>query len=128
MSCCHQMNLRWLNARPLLFQFEPFWVTLCPRQPINPLFDDPCDNWDFEMYEDDVDRGAPSIPEADFVDAAGKTVLQQSFTDTLINAEVLLLHDESTALATVLRRTVDENGRMIGTYNDNPLLNMMVYD
>ncbi len=66
-------------------------------------------------------------PEADFVDAAGKPVLQQSFTDMLINAEVLLPHDESTALATVLRRTVDENGCMIGTYNDNPLLNMMVY-
>ena len=96
--------------------------------PVNPMSDDPCDDWDLEMYEDDVDGGAPSIPEADFVDAAGKPVLQQSFTDTLINAEVLLPHDESTALATVLRRTVDENGRMIGTYNDNPLLNTMVYD
>ena len=96
--------------------------------PVNPLSDDPCDDWDLDLYEDDEDGGAPSIPEADFVDAAGKPVLQQSFADTLINAEVLLPHEESTALATVLRRTVDENGRMIGTYNDNPLLNTMVYD
>ena len=96
--------------------------------PVNPLSDDPCDDWDLDLYEDDVDGGAPSIPEADFVDAAGKPVLQQSFADTLINAEVLLPHEESTTLATVLRRTVDENGRMIGTYNDNPLLNTMVYD
>ncbi len=27
-----------------------------------------------------------------------------------------------------MKRTVDENGCMIGTYNDNPLLNTMVYD
>ncbi len=71
--------------------------------PANPLSDDPCDDWDLELYEDDVDRGAPSIPEADFVDATGKPVLQQSFTNTLINAEVLLPNDESTSLATVLR-------------------------
>ena len=44
--------------------------------PANPLSDDPCDDWVLEMYEDDVDGGAPSIPEADFVDAAGKPVLQ----------------------------------------------------
>lgn len=81
------------------------------------------------MYEDNVDGGPPSIPEADFVDATGKPILQQSFADTLINAEVLLPHDESSALATVLRRTVDMiDGNMIGTYNDNPLLNTMVYD
>ncbi len=80
--------------------------------PANPLSDDPCDDWDWEFYEDDVDRGAPSIPEADFIDANGKPVM-------LINAEVLLLHEDNTALATVLRQTVDERGCMIGTYNDN---------
>jgi len=96
--------------------------------PTTPLSDDPRDDWDLELYEDDVDGGPPLIPEADLVDATGKPVLQQLFTDTLINAEVLLPHEESTALATVLRRSVDENGRMIGTYNDNPLLNTMVYD
>ena len=96
--------------------------------PTTPLSDDPCNDWDLELYEDNVDGGPPTIPEADFVDAAGKPVLQQSFADTLINAEVLLPHEESTALATVLKRTVDDNGHMIGTYNDNPLLNTMVYD
>ncbi len=96
--------------------------------PANSVSDDPCDDWDLELYEDDVDGGVPLIPEADFVDAVGKPVLQQSFTDMLINAEVLLPHKESTAVATVLRRTVHENGHMIGTYYDNPLLNTMVYD
>ena len=96
--------------------------------PPTPLSDDPIDDWDLELYEDDDVGGSVAVPEADFCDATGKPVLQQSFADTLINAEVLLPHEESTALATVLRRTVDANGNMIGTYDDHPLLNTMVYD
>ncbi len=44
--------------------------------PANPQSDDPCDDWDLDLYKDDLDGGALSIPEADFVDAAGKPVLQ----------------------------------------------------
>ena len=65
--------------------------------PTTPLSDNPCNDRDLELYEDDVDGGPPSIPETDFVDAAWKPVLQQSFADILINAEVLLPHEESTA-------------------------------
>ena len=31
--------------------------------PVTPLSDDPCDDWDLDLYEDDEDGGAPSIPE-----------------------------------------------------------------
>ena len=47
------------------------------------------------------------------MDATGKPVLQHLFTDTLINAEVLLPHEESTALATVLKHSVDKNRRTL---------------
>ena len=97
--------------------------------PLAPIAEEgPADDWDLELYCDDSGETAPEIPEADFCDATGKPILLGSLADTLINAEVLLPHDDSTALATVLRRTVDANGNLIGTYNDNPILNTMVYD
>jgi len=90
--------------------------------------DDIVTDWDLELYEDDTDGHAPKVPDADLLDAAGKPVQLQSFTDALINAEVLLPHDESSVLAKVMRRSVDENGRFMGTYSDNPLFNTAVYD
>ena len=76
--------------------------------------------WDLEPYYDEQE--APlDIPDADFVDATGKPLLQQSFTDTLINAEVLLQADNSAAIAKVMQRCVDDEGRAVGDYNENPL-------
>jgi hypothetical protein len=49
-------------------------------------------------------------------------------TNLLINAEVLLPQGESEQLAKVLRRSVDENGKLIGTFYDNPILNTLVYE
>ena len=78
------------------------------------------DLWDLEPYYDEHE--APlDIPDADFVDATGKPLLQQSFTDTLINAEVLLQADNSAAIAKVMHRCVDDEGRAVGDYNENPL-------
>jgi hypothetical protein len=54
------------------------------------------------------------MPEADFVDAAGKPMLQQSFTDTLININVLLPKGEGDALAKVMHPSIDAHGRVIG--------------
>jgi hypothetical protein len=48
------------------------------------------------------------------MDAAGKPFAQHSLVDTLINAEVLLPNDDSTALARVVKRVVDGNGKLIG--------------
>jgi hypothetical protein len=51
-----------------------------------------------------------------------------SLTDVLINAEVLLSKDDSTALARVIRRAVDSNGKVIGEWDSNPILNTLVYE
>jgi hypothetical protein len=61
-------------------------------------------------------------------DAAGKPFVHQSLADTLINAKVLLPHEDSHAIARVVRRPVDDEGRMIGTFNENPLLNTLLYE
>ena len=57
---------------------------------------------DSEPYGDDTTPEHKPF-EADLVDAAGKPILMHSLTDVLINAEVLLSKDDSTALARVIR-------------------------
>jgi len=90
--------------------------------------EDPQDADDFYVpYEDDVELSAP-MPEADVVDVAGKPVNQQSMTDLLINAEVMLPHGEGLQMAKVIRRAVDSDGKVIGTFDNNPILNTMVYE
>ena len=68
------------------------------------------------------------MPEADMTDASGKPINQQSMTDLLINAEVLLPQGESEQLAKVIRRAVDDDGKIIGTFNSNPVLNTLMYE
>ena len=53
-----------------------------------------------------------ATPAADLFDASGKPVDRQSMTDMLINAEVLLPQGEKMQMAKVVRRTVDENGKV----------------
>lgn len=64
--------------------------------PVKPV-DDTSNAFDEEdePYEDE-EQPVMNLPEADLTDSSGKPVGQQSMTDLLINAEVLLSHvDES---------------------------------
>jgi len=83
--------------------------------------------WDLEPYKDDYESKL-FIPDADLTDAAGKPFVHQTLADTLINAEVLLPHEDSQAIARVVRRAVNDEGRMISTFNENPLLNTLLYE
>ena len=53
---------------------------------------------------------------------------EHSLSDILISAEVLLPKGEDFKAARVKGRHTDENGKVIGTFHDNPLLNSTVYD
>ena len=55
-------------------------------------------------------------------------LFHQSLADTLINAEVLLPNEDSQAIACIVRWATDDKGRLIGTFNENPLLNMLLYE
>jgi hypothetical protein len=68
------------------------------------------------------------VPEADFVDATDRPVLQQSLTYTLININVMLPNGDGDALAMVMCCAVDENGLVVGTFNENLLLNTILYE
>ena len=96
-----------------------------PPTPLPRHLDD--DDATFVPYEDD-EESPIEMPDADAVDAAGTPVMQQSLADTLINAEVLLPQGESKQLAKVIRRSVDADGHVIGTFNKNPILNTLLYD
>ena len=97
------------------------------KLPPTPLPDWTEPDWNDEPYG--VDTISEHEPfEADLVDAAGKPIMMHSLTDALINAEVLLSKDDSTAIAHVVRRAVDSNGKAIGQWNENPILNTLVYE
>jgi hypothetical protein len=95
--------------------------------PIGPLQDLDNNPYDLEPYgelHDDI----LGVPKADFVDATGRPVLQQFFTDTLINIDVMLPNGDGDALAKVMRHAVDDTGMVVGTLNENPLLNTILYE
>ena len=84
---------------------------------------------EYDFVPDEVDEEVPhTIPENEGVDARGTPLFQQSVTDTLINAEVLLPQGEGLVAAKVIRRSLDEDGKLIGKHNDMPMFNTMLYD
>jgi hypothetical protein len=85
-------------------------------------------DWDAEPYDDDEVNKLLEPFEADLLDAAGKPILMHSLNDVLINAEVLLDYGDPAALARVIRRAVDSDGNVIGSWDSNPILNTLVYE
>ena len=97
-------------------------VSLPPNELVPPI-DDP---FDIEPYGDD-ETMMFQIPEADLVDASGKPIIMQSLMDGLINAEVLLPIGDGEAIAKVVQCAVDLEGKLIGEYNKNHILNTLRY-
>ena len=79
------------------------------------------DDWDEE------DHLIP-VPEADVVDEKGTPINISSLADTLITSDVVLPHGESENLARVIRLSVDKYGKVIGNYNEVPILKTGIYD
>ena len=87
------------------------------------------DDLDLTDLISENDEEAPiALPEEDPVDATGQAVLDKPFTDLLIHAEVLLPQGEDLQSAKVKRRSKDNDGTTIGTYDPNPILNSIIYD
>lgn len=73
--------------------------------------------------------GRYHIPEADICDVNGVPISDKSLTDLMIGIEVALPHgEEKQKLCRVLRRSVDNEGKTTGVYDENPQLNTMIYD
>lgn len=83
---------------------------------------------DFEEYRDD-DEDARIIPDIeDAVDATGRLLNQQPAYDKLINSEVQLQNGDGVSVGRVKRRAIGPDGTVAGTYDDNPILNSVVYE
>ena len=54
--------------------------------------------------------------------------MQHSVNYKTKQLEVLLPHGEGLQLAKVVRRSLDENGKLVGSYSDNPILNSLLYE
>ena len=78
---------------------------------------------DFDADSEDEDAFENSIPDADVVDSVGNQINQQSVTDILINAEILIPQDEAVYISKALRCSIDVN--IIGTFYETPNLNSL---
>ena len=87
---------------------------------------DPFNNFDYDNHEDDEMQTI--VPEADAIDSRGTPVNQQPVANLLINAEVLLPHNDAEQMAEVIPRSIDANGNIIGDLTNTPSLNKLVYD
>ena len=83
----------------------------------------------FIPYSDDSDGEPELLPEDnDPLDKDGSAMFEKPITDQLIHAEVHLPQGDSIKAARVIGRSKDSNGQIIGVYDENPLLNTLVYD
>ena len=83
---------------------------------------------DFKEYKDN-DEEARVIPEIeDTVDVNGKLLNQSPAYDQIIHAEVSLQLGEEMKTGKVTKRAVDHKGKVVGSYDNNPYLNSMIYE
>ena len=84
---------------------------------------------DFIPYSDGDEVDPLNIPtDNDPADKDRTSVLEKPITDQLLHCEVSLPQGEEYQTAKVMSRFKDVNGNIVGGYDDNPLLNTMVYD
>ena len=89
---------------------------------------DPIDTT-YTPYGDDTEPASVQLPEDnDPIDTNGTAIFEKPITDRLIHAELNLPQGENLRNAKVVGRTQDSDGKPIGTYDDNPILNSMIYD
>ena len=68
------------------------------------------------------------IPETEEVDSTGIPFFRQTVTDRLLNNQVYLPQGYSMQVAKVAQRILDEDGKLVGTYSENPMLTTLMYD
>ena len=88
----------------------------------------PTDDEIWKEYEDE-DESPRTLPDIeDAVDANGRLINQQPAYDRLLNAEVQLQQGNDMTNARVTQRALGPDGTTVGSYDDNPMLNSIVYE
>jgi hypothetical protein len=106
---------------------ERRWGTsINPPKPTDDVED--LDTKEFEEHEDE-DESKRIIPDIeDVVDANGKLLNQQPAYDRILHSEVSLQLGENMAVGKVTKRAIGPDGTIAGTYDENPMLNTMIYE
>jgi hypothetical protein len=83
---------------------------------------------EMDEYRDE-DEEPRVIPEhEDVVDATGRLLNQQPNYDKIIGCEVQMQNGDEMCLGKVTQRAIGPDGRSAGSYDDNPILNSIVYE
>lgn len=98
-------------------------------KPIDLELSDLVDDVPDEPLEICDDNGVPiTIMPEDPTDEEGTSIYEKPLRDMLVHAEVLLPQGEQNSKAKVLGPTKDNDGKIVGVFDKNPLLNSIVYD
>ena len=99
-------------------------TSITPPKPT--VVDELQETWEEWGDHDEEPREVPEIE--DTVDANGRLLDQQPAYDRIINAEVQLQLGDDYHKAKVIGRAIGPDGIVAGEYDDNPMLNSIVYD
>ena len=78
--------------------------------------------------DNDMDEPVESPDHEDILNSMGRILEQQLAFDKIINTEVMIQNGDEMAMGKVARQSLDADGRMTGTYHNNPFLNTVTYD
>ena len=81
-----------------------------------------------ERYEDEDEPARPIPDIEEMIDANGRALKQLPAYDRLLNAEVQLQHDGRITTGKVQCRALGPDGNMVGKYDNNPMLNLIMYE
>ena len=86
------------------------------------------DDMEWSEYEDNEEEHR-MVPETkDIVDATGKQLNQNPAYNRNMNSEVALQIDSEMKKGKVVRCAAGPDGKVMGTYDDNPILNTVLYE
>jgi hypothetical protein len=101
-------------------------TSINPPKPMKGNPDTTKPNYDIVDVDNELAGDLPDIE--GILDSTGKVLNQQPMWDNLIKAEILLQQGDKMQLGEVIRRSVDDSGKTIGTYSDNPKMNSIIYE
>ena len=82
----------------------------------------------FEEYSDDFEEPRIIPKVEDSVDSSSRLINQQPMYNRIINAEVQMQNGNKLSTGKVVRRALGPDGKTTGSYADNPILNLIVYE
>lgn len=108
-------------------RFKLGGVIFIPERNIPEIETEDTHDHKFDSRDDDNDPPRDWI-NPDPVDRSSVAAFEHSLRDTVVNAAVLLPQGDGVMKCKIKMRHVDPDGQVTGEFNNNPLLNSIIYD